>query len=52
MHLFKKGKNIILEKKGGFLINSLTNEKVAKVDNNKIVFIKNLPEGNYTMKNK
>lgn len=52
MHLFKKRKNIILEKKDDFLINTVTNEKVGRVDGNKIVFIKSLPEGNYMMKNK
>lgn len=52
MSLFKKGKNIILEKKNNYLINTVTNEKVGKVEGNKIVFIKNLPEGNYMMKNK
>lgn len=50
MSLFKKGKNIILEKKDNYLINTVTNEKVGRVEGNKIVFIKNLLEGNYMMK--
>lgn len=51
MHLFKKRKNIILKKKDNFLINTVTKEKVGRIEGNKIVFIKNLPEGNYVMKN-
>ncbi len=52
MSLFKKGKNIILEKKDNFLINTVTNEKVGRVEGNKIIFIKSLPERNYMMRNK
>ena len=54
MKLFKKyrDKRVVLEISGSFVLNKKTNEKVAKIIDDKIIFIKDLPEDKYCMINK